>query len=115
MNYFLLFTGQDHKSYFKEESAFIATEEPLGSYSEEIKVDIMRFRTFPAGKIYPMHAAPTKQFIIYQEGEVEVEASGGETKVFKPGDVLFATDTTGQGHISRTLKAGRAIIITVKE
>ncbi|STX50117.1 Uncharacterised protein [Legionella busanensis] len=115
MKYFLLFTGSDQKSYFKEESALPETEEPLGSYSSKIEVDTMRFRTYPAGKVFPMHTAPTKQFIIYQEGEVEVEASGGETKIFKAGDVLFATDTTGTGHISRTLTAGRAIIITVKD
>ncbi len=29
---------------------------------------------------------------IYLEGEVEVQASGGETKIFKPGDILLAKD-----------------------
>ncbi|WP_131782112.1 hypothetical protein [Legionella gresilensis] len=91
MKYFLLFTGSDQKSYFKEESALPKTEKPLGSYSSKIEVETMRFRTFPAGKIFSMHTASTKQFIIYQGGEVEVEASSGETKVFKAGDVLFAT------------------------
>lgn len=72
------------------------------------------FRDFEPDMVYEMHNAPQPQYIIYLEGEVEVIASGGETRRFKPGDVLFATDTTGEGHVSRMLTNGRSVIVTTE-
>lgn len=40
------------------------------------------------------------------DGEVEVETSGGEKQIFKKGNLLFATDITGQGHVTRTITSG---------
>jgi uncharacterized cupin superfamily protein len=45
------------------------------------------------------------------EGIVEVIASGGERKIFYPGDILLAKDLTGKGHVTKTISAGRSIII----
>lgn len=73
------------------------------------------FRDFEKGAIFDWHTAPQPQYIIYLEGEVEVEASDGEKKIFKPGDVLFATDLTGKGHITRTLAKGRSVIVTIED
>ena len=53
------------------------------------------------------------QYIIYLDGKVEIEASGGETKVFQGGDVLLAADLTGAGHLSRVLQEGRSLVIVV--
>ena len=61
-----------------------------------------------------MHTAPQPQYIIYLEGEVEVSASGGETRRFKPGNVLFATDTEGEGHVSKMITKGKSAIITTQ-
>ncbi len=112
--FYTIFTAEDNKSYFKEETITPETEEPLGSYSKNYFVENMRFRTFKAGSVFDWHTAPQKQFIIYQEGEVEVHASGGEKIIFRPGDVLLAADTKGKGHISRTITDGKSIILTVK-
>jgi hypothetical protein len=35
-----------------------------------------------------------------------VEVSDGEKRVFGPGSVLLVEDTTGKGHITRSLTAG---------
>jgi len=113
--YITLFSGSDNKSYFKEETPDYDNTQPLGTYSKRIQVKGMMFRMFKEGATYDWHTAPQPQFIIYLEGEVEVEASGGEKRVFKQGDVLFATDTTGKGHITRTLTPGNSIIITTQE
>ena len=113
--YTTLFSGVDDKSYFKEETPICEAEQPLGSYSTKIPTKGMMFRMFKAGLTYDWHNAPQPQYIVYLEGEVEVEASGGEKRIFKPGDILFATDLTGKGHISKTLTDGRSIIITTQE
>lgn len=112
MKYTLLFTNTDNKSYFKEIDAGIESNQPLGSYSKKFPVKKMMFREFEKGAEFPMHTAPQRQYIIYLEGEVEVETSSGEKRIFKPGDVLFATDLTGEGHITRTLTKGKSIIVT---
>lgn len=113
--YITLFSGPDNQSHFREEASDIATEEPLGAYSAHFHVAKMRFRIFKAGNVFDWHTAPQPQFIIYQDGEVEVEASDGEKRVFKAGDVLFATDLNGKGHKTTTLTNGRSIIITAEE
>lgn len=113
--YVTLFSGDDNKSYFKEETPIYEQEHPLGVYSKITPTKGMMFRMFKAGAKYDWHNAPQPQYIVYLEGEVEVEASGGEKRVFKPGDILFARDITGKGHISKTLTDGKSIIITTQD
>jgi uncharacterized integral membrane protein (TIGR00697 family) len=106
-----LFTGQDNKSYFKEVIIKPSIKHPLGLYSEKIKVSGLVFREFQPNMTFDWHNAPQEQYIIYLEGEVSVEASGGETKVFKAGDILFARDLNGKGHITKTLSHGRSVVV----
>lgn len=110
-----LFSHSDNKSYFKEETPEYDTNGHLGLYTKKIKVNGMKFRTFNAGMEYSWHNAPQPQYIIYLEGEVEVEASGGEKRIFKKGYILFAADMTGQGHVTRTLTSGNSIVVTTME
>lgn len=109
-----IFTQEDNKSYFVEMDSGPTTKEKLGNYSQKYPVAGMIFRDFDKGQEFAWHNAPDLRYIFYLEGEVEVEASGGEKRIFKPGDILFVTDLTGEGHISRTLTKGRSIIVTLK-
>lgn len=110
-----IYTGSDNKSHFEEMDMGFATTEKLGNYSKKYPAKGIMFRDFKKGAVFDWHPAPQEQYIIYLEGEVEVEASDGEKRVFKPGDVLLAADTSGKGHITKTLSDGRSIIITTKE
>ena len=67
---------------------------------------------FEPGSEFNWHTAPQPQYIVYLDGEVEVEVSGGEKRVFKAGDVLLANDLHGMGHVTRTITHGRSLIIT---
>jgi|SRR5579862_5580192 len=109
-----LYTAEDGKSYFEEIDCGHDSLEPLGWYSKKYSATGLMFRDFEPNSLFEMHNAPQPQYIIYLEGEVEVITSGGETRHFKPGNVLFATDTTGEGHISKTLTKGRSIIVTTE-
>ena len=40
-------------------------------------------------------------------GVGEIELADGTRHRFAPGDILFAEDTTGEGHITRTLEGTR--------
>lgn len=107
-----MYTGEDGKSYFEDYDCGHETIQPLGHYSKKYPASGIMFRDFEAGLTFEMHTAPQPQYIIYLEGKVEVTTSSGQVKIFTPGDILFATDTTGKGHISKTLTKGRSVILT---
>lgn len=107
-----LYTGKDNKSHFEDINYENSIVKELGAYTEKLPASGIMFRESYPGNLFEMHNAPQPQYIIYLEGEVEVTTSSGETRVFKAGDVLFANDTTGEGHISKALTAGRSAVIT---
>ena len=109
-----LYTSDDNKSYFKEIASSSSIKKELGFYLEEYPVKKMYFRDFEKGLTFDWHCAPQAQYIIYLEGEVEVQASGGEKRLFKAGDILFVTDVKGDGHITKTLSNGRSIVVTAE-
>jgi gentisate 1,2-dioxygenase len=65
------------------------------------------FRDTPPAHVNPKHRAPQRQFIFVTSGIGEIELGDGTRHVFRPGDVLFAEDTTGEGHVTRTLEGTR--------
>src|SRR5690349_24409291 len=106
MKFVKLYTAEDNQSHFMDMDAGIDSKQPLGNYSKNYAVSGLKFREFEKGLSFDWHNAPQPQYIIYLEGEVEIEVSGGEKRVFHPGDVLLAADLTGKGHITRTLTKG---------
>ena len=115
MNYVLLYTGEDGESYFKDVTVPPDSEQPLGKYSKEFPISHMTFREFKPGASYDLHNAPRPQYIVYLSGEVEVITSLGDKRIFKQGDILYATDVAGAGHITRTLTSGRSLIIVAMD
>jgi len=49
------------------------------------------------------HTVTSPLLSIVLTGEWEVEVESGATFLMKPGDMLFANDTTGKGHRSRVV------------
>ncbi|RDI48078.1 cupin domain-containing protein [Aquicella lusitana] len=109
-----LYTGEDGKSHFMEMDCGQEKQQALGVYSKKFPASGIQFRDSEPDLAMNWHNAPQPQYIIYLEGQVEVQASGGETRVFHAGDVLFATDLTGQGHISKVLTQCRSVIVTTE-
>lgn len=109
-----LYTGEDNESHFCEIDTGPVTTQELGNYSKPFPATSVMFREFEEGKVFDWHNAPQPQYIIYLEGEVEIEIGCGEKKIFKQGEILFAADLTGRGHISKTIKKGKPLIITTQ-
>jgi hypothetical protein len=65
------------------------------------------FRDTPPAHVHEKHRAPQRQFIFVTSGIGEIELGDGTRHVFRPGDILFAEDTTGEGHVTRTLEGTR--------
>ena len=62
------------------------------------------------GFVQDLHNAPRRQLIFLTSGILEIESSEGERHVCRPGDLIFAEDTTGKGHITRSLRDTRGFV-----
>jgi hypothetical protein len=68
------------------------------------------FRETPQGHVQDYHNAPRRQLIFLTSGILELEASDGKRAVCRPGDLIFAEDTQGKGHITRSLRDVRGFV-----
>ena len=49
------------------------------------------------------HPAPRRQYIINLDGGVQITASDGESRVIGAGEVILVEDTSGKGHLSKSV------------
>ena len=68
------------------------------------------FRETPPGHVHGRHRAPQRQLIFVTSGQGAIELDDGSRWPFGPGDVIFAEDTTGRGHVTHTLKGVRGFM-----
>jgi hypothetical protein len=68
------------------------------------------FRETPEGHVQGYHNAPRRQLIFLTSGILELEASDGARVVCRPGDLIFAEDLEGKGHITRSLRGVRGFV-----
>lgn len=93
-----LYAGSDGESHFSEVEVDLRDMGRIGRLSESFPVKSIIFRENDADYDYDWHNAPQKQYIVLLDGEIEIEASDGEKRVFRGGDVLLIEDITGKGH-----------------
>lgn len=68
------------------------------------------FRETPQGHEQDYHNAPRRQLIFLTSGILELETSDGARFVCRPGDLIFAEDVDGKGHITRSLRDTRGFV-----
>ena len=78
--------------------------------SETFQGGAVFFRETPQGHVQDYHNAPRRQLIFLTSGILELEASDGRRTVCRPGDLIFAEDTQGRGHITRSLRDTRGFV-----
>ena len=70
----------------------------------------MFFRETAEGHVQSYHNAPRRQLIFLTSGILELESSEGKRYICRPGDLIFAEDTAGKGHITRSLRDTRGFV-----
>ena len=105
-----LYTGNDGESHF--EDIEIPLKEKIGNRQESKPLDAKSiiFRESEGKKTSARHNAPRRQFLIILGGELEIEVGDGTKRRLVTGDVLLAEDTTGRGHVSRTVDR-KAVVV----
>jgi hypothetical protein len=73
------------------------------------------FREVDPGYDWNFHVAPQRQYNILVDGEIEIETSLGEKRIFRGGEVLLLEDTSGKGHKTRNIQPinRKSIFITL--
>ena len=96
------------------ESAIEIRQVPLSRaerpMSETFKCDSIFFRETPEGHVQDFHNAPRRQLIFLTSGILELESSEGRRFILRPGDLIFAEDLRGKGHITRSLRDMRGSV-----
>ena len=87
----------------------------VGKLSDVLPATGVIFREVEPSYDWNFHTAPQKQYIILLDGEIEIETSLGEKRIFKGGEILLVEDTTGKGHKTKNLqpKKRKSIFITL--
>jgi hypothetical protein len=105
-----LYTGDDGESHFEEIELPIAEVTKVAKATERFKAKEIYFRSSEGRDDGPWHKAPCRQFYIMIDGWLELETGDGTVRRFEKGDVFIAEDTTGRGHLSRSMNRVAAMI-----
>ena len=95
------------------ESALELREVPMSGprpTSPAFQAGALFCRETAEGFVQDFHNAPRRQLIFLTSGILEIESSEGERYVCRPGDLIFAEDTAGKGHITRSLRDTRGFV-----
>ncbi len=76
----------------------------IGFLSDSQKIKHLVFRKVSATYDFDFHPAPTRQYVVLLDGDIEIETSLGAKRKFSSGDILLLEDTTGKGHKTKNLK-----------
>lgn len=110
-----VYAGTDGRSHFEDLRVPLEDQGKIGFLSKTLKATGIVFRETGGDYNYDFHTAPRRQYVVNLEGEVEIEIGDGTKRVLRSGDILLAEDTTGQGHISRSVggKPRKSLFVTL--
>jgi len=108
VKYVRLFEDSTGESHFEDVEAKLTSTDfappaPPLNVSSAIPALQVVFLSVSNGWLGDWHSSPVRQFIFVATGELELEASDGEVRRFRAGDVAFAEDVSGKGHCSRAI------------
>jgi hypothetical protein len=112
-----LFADENGESHFEDfetslELIQYAPPAPALGISEPVEARRFVWLRFPEDWQDAAHPSPRRQLFVALEGEVEAWTSGGDTRIFRPGDRVLMEDTSGKGHGARPVN-GEALGIMI--
>ena len=107
-----LYTGSDGQTHAEEIEAKF-TPSGTNEIFKLMAITGAELRRAAPGMVQDWHNAPRRQYVITLSGEGEVEVAGGKKIRIGPGHIELAEDTTGKGHITRTLGNEDRVTITL--
>jgi hypothetical protein len=110
-----IYSGADGESHFEDVEVPLIDRGGIGHISQLEGATGVVFRETDGDYDYDFHNAPRRQYVINLDAAVEIEVGDGTKRVLGPGEILLAEDTTGRGHISRSVdgRPRRSIFVTL--
>lgn len=106
----------EHVSVFSDiEVALPQSRTDAGStfrLSETIGAEAALLVELPADLDQTWHPAPNRQLVTVLRGRLRVEVAGGDAREWGPGEMFFADDTGGQGHLTRVVEGPVHLLFT---
>lgn len=97
------YADSDGESHFEDLYVSMKDAGEIGSLSEETGGATLIFRGNSPDYDFDWHPAPARQFVLMMTGEVEIQVSDGEKRLFRPGDALLIEDLHGKGHKTKNV------------
>ena len=115
-----LYADEAGESHFEEIEIEVspvqyAPPAPALNLSEPMSATKVFWMHFPKDWRDAAHPTPRRQLVVVLDGEIEGWTSGGDTRVFRPGDRLLMEDTTGKGHGARPLNGEASVMVIALE
>ena len=109
-----IYPRDNGQSHF-EDTEYQLTEPKDGQLLAPISAGAMMLRETRADYHYDFRTAPWRQFVINMDAVGELEVRDGAKCIIGPEKMVLVEDTTGQGHISRSVngKARRSLYVTL--
>src|ERR1700680_3771383 len=99
-----LYTGPDGQTHAEEIEAKFTASSPTNEAFKMLGITGAELHRAAAGTVQDWHTAPRRQYVITLSGRGEVEVAGGKKIALGPGHIDLVEDTTGKGHITRTIE-----------
>jgi len=98
-----IYTGPDGKTKAEDFEIPLKPRDRGSDLSGSVAVTSVQVRRTNENYLLDWHPAGRRQLVVTISGESEIELEGGRKIRLRPGHILLAEDTTGQGHISRAV------------
>ena len=111
-----LYTDAKGESHFRDIEVEWAEEMHFSKMSKRLPAAGIIFRETSGDYDLDWHPAPRRQYIINLDGGVQITASDGESRIIKAGEVILVEDTSGKGHLSKSVggQMRRSIFVPVE-
>jgi hypothetical protein len=111
-----LYCDQTGESHWRDIEVEWVEENEAGKLSARLSATGIIFRQTQAEHDRPWHPAPRRQYIINLDAGVQLTASDGESRVIGAGAVVLVEDTSGKGHLSKSVnnKMRHSIVVPIE-
>jgi hypothetical protein len=103
MIYTRIYSDANGDSHFEDVNISLSNYGSVGFLSDKYATSTLQFRENKEDYSWDFHTAPSRQFIVLLDGEIEIETSLGDIRRFKGGEVLLVEDISGKGHRTKNI------------
>ena len=111
-----IYVDDKGESHWRDIEVEWAEERDFSKLSKRLPATGIIFRETSGDYDLDWHPAPRRQYIINLDGGVQITASDGEARIIKAGEVILVEDTTGKGHLSKSVggQMRRSIFVPIE-